>query len=79
MALLSVSGLTKKFGGFTAVKDVSFEVKQSYFKVLLEQTHYLVAKADLEDATEITLPDWDRRTRAHRAGDALARMLSPVL
>ncbi len=35
--------------------------------------------ADLEDATEITLPDWDRRTRAHRAGDALARMLSPVL
>lgn len=28
MALLSVSGLTKKFGGFTAVKDVSFEVNE---------------------------------------------------
>ena len=28
MAMLSVSGLTKRFGGFTAVKDVSFEVEQ---------------------------------------------------
>ncbi len=28
MALLTVSGLTKKFGGFTAVKDVSFEVQE---------------------------------------------------
>ncbi|MDX2201564.1 MAG: ABC transporter ATP-binding protein [Hyphomicrobiaceae bacterium] len=28
MALLSVSGLTKRFGGFTAVNDVSFEVNE---------------------------------------------------
>jgi branched-chain amino acid transport system ATP-binding protein len=28
MAMLSVSGLTKKFGGFTAVKDVSFAVEE---------------------------------------------------
>jgi cardiolipin synthase len=35
--------------------------------------------ADLADATEITLADWDRRRRAHKAGDALARMLSPLL
>jgi branched-chain amino acid transport system ATP-binding protein len=28
MAMLGVSGLTKKFGGFTAVKDVSFEVEE---------------------------------------------------
>lgn len=28
MAMLTVSGLTKRFGGFTAVKDVSFEVAQ---------------------------------------------------
>ena len=28
MAMLSVSGLTKKFGGFTAVNNVSFEVAQ---------------------------------------------------
>ena len=28
MAMLSVSGLTKKFGGFTAVSNVSFEVRQ---------------------------------------------------
>ena len=28
MAMLSVSGLTKKFGGFTAVSNVSFEVEQ---------------------------------------------------
>jgi cardiolipin synthase len=35
--------------------------------------------ADLADATEITLAEWDRRTRAHKAGDALARMLSPLL
>jgi cardiolipin synthase len=34
---------------------------------------------DLADAAEITLAEWDRRTRAHKAGDALARMLSPLL
>jgi branched-chain amino acid transport system ATP-binding protein len=28
MAMLAVSGLTKKFGGFTAVKEVSFEVEE---------------------------------------------------
>jgi branched-chain amino acid transport system ATP-binding protein len=28
MALLSVSGLTKRFGGFTAVSDVSFDVQE---------------------------------------------------
>lgn len=28
MAMLTVSGLTKKFGGFTAVSNVSFEVQQ---------------------------------------------------
>jgi branched-chain amino acid transport system ATP-binding protein len=28
MAMLSVSGLTKRFGGFTAVNDVSFEVPE---------------------------------------------------
>lgn len=28
MAMLEVSGLTKKFGGFTAVNNVSFEVKE---------------------------------------------------
>ena len=28
MAMLSVSGLTKRFGGFTAVNDVSFEVSE---------------------------------------------------
>ena len=28
MAMLEVSGLTKRFGGFTAVKDVSFEVHE---------------------------------------------------
>lgn len=28
MALLQVSGLTKRFGGFTAVKDVSFDVAE---------------------------------------------------
>jgi branched-chain amino acid transport system ATP-binding protein len=28
MALLQVSGLTKRFGGFTAVNDVSFEVEE---------------------------------------------------
>src|SRR5829696_1823380 len=28
MAMLRVSGLTKKFGGFTAVKDVSFAVEE---------------------------------------------------
>ena len=28
MAMLSVTGLTKKFGGFTAVNNVSFEVEQ---------------------------------------------------
>ena len=28
MAMLAVSGLTKKFGGFTAVKDVSFQVEE---------------------------------------------------
>jgi len=28
MAMLTVSGLTKKFGGFTAVSNVSFEVEQ---------------------------------------------------
>ena len=28
MAMLQVSGLTKKFGGFTAVNDVSFEVNE---------------------------------------------------
>ena len=28
MAMLSVSGLTKRFGGFTAVKDVGFEVRE---------------------------------------------------
>jgi cardiolipin synthase len=36
-------------------------------------------EADLADAAEITLEAWDRRTRAHKAGDALARMLSPLL
>jgi cardiolipin synthase len=36
-------------------------------------------EADLEGAAEITLAGWDRRTRAHRAGDAVARMLSPLL
>lgn len=35
--------------------------------------------ADLADAAEITLADWDRRTPAHKAGDTLARMLSPLL
>ena len=35
--------------------------------------------ADLARAAEITLAEWDRRTRPHKAGDALARMLSPVL
>ena len=28
MAMLEVSGLTKKFGGFTAVNNVSFEVRE---------------------------------------------------
>src|SRR5262249_53333656 len=28
MSMLIVSGLTKRFGGFTALNDVSFEVKQ---------------------------------------------------
>ena len=36
-------------------------------------------EADLASAAEITLAAWDRRTRAHRLGDALARALSPVL
>jgi cardiolipin synthase len=36
-------------------------------------------EADLLDATEISLAEWDRRTRLHKAGDALARMLSPLL
>ena len=36
-------------------------------------------ETDLADAAEITLEGWDRRTRAHRTGDALARMLSPLL
>ncbi len=36
-------------------------------------------EADLARSKEITLPEWDRRTRLHAAGDALARMLSPVL
>ena len=36
-------------------------------------------EADLAQAVEITLAEWDRRTRLHKAGDALARALSPVL
>jgi len=36
-------------------------------------------EADLASATEITLADWERRTRLHRAGDQLARALSPAL
>ena len=36
-------------------------------------------EADLLDATEISLAEWDRRTRLHKAGDAFARMLSPLL
>lgn len=43
-------------------------------KVLEEQF-----ETDLARSTEITLADWDRRTRLHRLGDGLARMLSPVL
>jgi cardiolipin synthase A/B len=35
--------------------------------------------ADLADAAEITLAEWDRRTTLHRLGDQLARALSPVL
>ncbi len=36
-------------------------------------------EADLACSAEITLAEWDRRTRLHKAGDSLARMLSPVL
>ena len=36
-------------------------------------------ETDLADAAEITLEGWDRRTRGHKTGDALARMLSPLL
>ena len=36
-------------------------------------------ETDLADAAEITLESWDRRTRTHKTGDALARMLSPLL
>ncbi len=34
---------------------------------------------DLGSATEILRPDWRRRSWLHRAGDALARRLAPVL
>jgi cardiolipin synthase len=36
-------------------------------------------EADLAESVEITLADWHRRPAAHRIGDRLARMLSPVL
>ena len=36
MAMLEVSGLTKKFGGFTAVNDVSFEVNEGEILGLID-------------------------------------------
>jgi cardiolipin synthase len=43
-------------------------------KVLEEQF-----EADLAQSAEVTLADWDRRTRLHQLGDVLARALSPML
>ena len=34
---------------------------------------------DLEESVEVTAADWARRSFLHRAGDALARRLGPVL
>jgi cardiolipin synthase len=36
-------------------------------------------EADLEGSRELLLPDWDHRSMLHRAGDALARKLAPLL
>jgi cardiolipin synthase len=35
--------------------------------------------ADLQKSREITLDEWRKRSWPHRAGDACARLLSPVL
>jgi cardiolipin synthase len=36
-------------------------------------------EADLKRSEEVTLPAWNRRTRRHKIGDRLARLLTPVL
>jgi cardiolipin synthase len=36
-------------------------------------------EVDLERSRELRLPEWRRRSRLHRAGDALARRLAPLL
>jgi cardiolipin synthase len=73
---LSVVGSTNlDFRSFLFNAECNLVVFDAPFAARLEQTF----AEDLTNSAEITLPAWQARPRLHRAGDRLARLLSPVL
>ncbi|HVR11099.1 MAG TPA: phospholipase D-like domain-containing protein [Thermoanaerobaculia bacterium] len=73
---LSVVGSTNlDFRSFLFNAECNLVVFDAPFAARLEESF----AGDLANAAEITLPAWRRRPLLHRAGDRLARMLSPIL
>jgi cardiolipin synthase len=73
---LAVVGSTNlDFRSFLFNAECNLVVLDAAFGTRLEDAFV----EDLAQATEITLPAWGRRGVLHRAGDRLARLLSPVL
>jgi cardiolipin synthase len=73
---LSVVGSTNlDFRSFLFNAECNLVIFDGRFAAGLEQTF----ENDLDSAAEITLEAWRRRTLPHRAGDRLARLLSPLL
>ncbi len=73
---VSVVGSTNlDFRSFLFNAECNLVVFDAPFAARLEQAF----TGDLAQAAEITLPAWRRRSLLHRAGDRLARLLSPVL